>query len=218
MRGMIESKLIWLGLATMASYTGGRIGLGVVGIQILILLYIALPLQRVTAIGIILLFVFTAVLGGVDALFGSTNLHQAVCWFTVGTCYLILYEYIALYEISSALRDYGIPAVVVAILNFGIRFIPIAIEGTREVLIGSKARGELRFGKIRTFGAFATAVIVRLIHKFEDMWISYNIRQTRAKRFHIRLEFSDYLFMLFSLILISLILLNKWIYTMLLNA
>lgn len=205
MRGLIELKLLWLGLATVAAYTPGWLGLAVVGSQLLVLLYAAMPLQRVTVVGVVFLLGFTVLLSGIDAAGGTHDIHQAVSWFIVGACYLALYEYIALYELSAAMEDYHAPAVVVGILNFGVRFIPISIESTREALLGAKARGGLSLGHRSTLGAMSTAVFVRLLHKFEDMWISYNIRQTRTRRFHIKLQLSDYLFMLFSVVLAVLL-------------
>ena len=208
MRGLIESKLLWLCMATVVAYTCGWIGLLAVAFQLFVLLCAALPLQRVTMIGMVFLFLFTVALGITDALCGSLNLFQVACWFIVGACYVSLFEYVALYELSAAMRDYGFPSKVIVILNFGIRFIPIAVEGTREAFVGAKARGGLSLGSTSTLGAISTAVFVRLLHKFEDMWISYNIRKARTRRFQIGLELSDYLFILFSVSLFGLVIWN----------
>ena len=194
MRGLVEIKVTWLITVTIAVYatdwTGIALGCG----HIAVLAVLAWPFQRVTVLAMLALAAFTAVLVGADAAFGEVAAHDALAWFLIGACYLTLYEFLALYEISSALRDYHVPEHIVCILNFGIRFIPIAAEASREAYLGARAKRVVFDSRAQAVSGLASAILVRLLHKFEDVWISYHVRKTERHRFAIRLRRNDFVF------------------------
>ncbi len=208
MRSLVETRIIWLGLATYVAYACEELGVAMVGAQLLLLLVLSWRPQKVTCYGLLWLALFCGVLSFLDAAFGDLRVLVSVRWLLVGACYLILYEYIALYELSSVLRDYRTPQIIVCILNFGIRFIPIAYECTQEAYLGMRAKGQRTRNPLTVAKALAPAVFVRVLHKFEEMWLSYHLRALTTKRFAVRLRLTDGIFA--ALCLTCLLLIFVW--------
>lgn len=194
MRGLVEIKITWLITVTIAVYATDWAGIALGCGHIMVLAVLAWPFQRVTILAMLALAVFAGLLAGADAAFGEVAAHDTLAWFLVGACYVILYEFLALYEISSALRDYHVPERIVCILNFGIRFIPIAAEASREAHLGARAKRIVFDSRAQAISGLASAILVRLIHKFEDVWISYHLRKSEGHRFAIRLGRDDFVF------------------------
>ena len=205
MRSLVETRIIWLGLATYAAYACENAGVAMVGVQLLLLLSLSWRPQRVTCYGLLGLGLFCGILSVLDAAFGELQVLVSIRWFLVGACYLVLYEYIALYEVSKALRDYRTPEVIVGILNFGIRFIPIAYECTQEAYLGMRAKGQRARSPFLVAKTLAPAVFVRVLQKFEEMWMSYHLRRYTGKRFSVRLAMTDIVFCVLCAAFVALI-------------
>jgi len=204
MRGLVEIRLLWLITVTLLAYSGSQLGVTLSGLEFLLLLFISWPPQKVTVFGFVALFIFGALLALLDIVFGGFNPSNWTTWVIVGASYLVLYEYVALYEISAFLADYHVPRVIISIINFGFRFIPVTFDATYETYLGLKAKNKLPKSGFAVATRIAPSVLVMILHKFEQMWISYNIRFINEEKFNVTPDKKDLLFGFFCILNIGM--------------
>jgi len=209
MRGFLEIKIIWLGFATYLIFQESIFLSILIFIQLSFFIFICRPIQKVTIIGGISLILFGIILSFIDFVFGGFEIFQLINWCLVGLCYIILYEFIALYELSQFLKDYHIPKIIIIIINFGLRFLPIFFNTIHEVYIGYKSKTLAKSNKFKIAIKIAPSVIIILLNKFEQIWISYNIRFNDDKNFNIKIMTRDVFFIIIVLINISFLILIK---------
>ncbi len=209
MRSLLEIKLIWLGITTYIIFQDSVYLSILVFFQLFFFLFIARPIQKVTLIGGISLVLFGIVLSLIDLFFGDFEILKLINWSLLGLSYIILYEYIALYELSQFLKDYKTPKVIITILNFGLRFMPIFFDTIFEAYIGYKSKVISKSNKLKVAITIAPSIIIILLNKFEQIWISYNIRFNDNKRFNIKVKSKDLFFIIAIILNIVLLILVK---------
>lgn len=205
MRSLLEIKLIWLGAATYLIIQDSILLSSLVFAQLVLFIIISLPLQKVTIIGAISLIIFALLFALIDLFFGGFNLFQLINWCLLGLCYIILYEFIALYELSQFLKDYRVPKVIIIIINFGLRFLPIFFDTISEAYLGYKSKTSVRPNTFKLAIKVSPSILVILLNKFEQFWISYNLRFNDNKSFNIKVKRKDYIVM--SVVLLNVVLL-----------
>jgi hypothetical protein len=195
MRSLLEIKLIWLFIATYLIIQDSVLLTGFVSVQLLLFTIMSRPLQKVTVIGAISLIAFALLFALIDLIYGGFNPVRLINWSLLGLCYIILYEFIALYELSQFLKDYRIPLVVIIIINFGLRFLPIFFDTINDAYLGYKSKSMAKENIFIIAARVAPSILIILLNKFEQFWISYNIRFNDNKPFNIKIKRKDYIVM-----------------------